>query len=565
MLTWFVQTLRSYPELAIFLSLGIGYWVGGKSFKGFSLGAVTATLLAALLVGQVGITLSPTVKSVFFMMFLFAIGYGAGPQFVRGLAKDGLKQALFAVVVCVLCLVCGVAVAWVAKFDLGSAVGLVAGSQTISAAMGLATDAINRLGMTPDKTQAVLNAMPVAYAVTYIFGTIGSAVILAMVGPRLLGIDLVKACKDYELSMGAGADRASEGRAWHRYVLRAYKIAAGSTVVGKSVAEAEAQALGQGRRLFIERLRRGGELRDALPAEVIQVGDVLAVGGHSDEILQMLGHAQDEVEDDELLDLPVAGVDVFVSNRALVGKTLEELAKRPHAHGVYLRRIKRGALSTEIPVLPGTVLQHGDVVTLTGPTRDVQLAAKGLGQIDTPSNIADVAFIGAAIFVGGLLGSLVLKLGDIPLTLSTGGGALVSGIVFGWLRSIRPTFGRIPEPTVWFMNSLGLNVFIAVVGIDAAAGFVGGVRELGLSLFLWGAVATTLPLLLGLLIGRYVFRFHPALLFGVVAGSRTTTAALGMICEAAKSNVPALGYTVTYAVGNTLLTIWGMVAVMLLS
>ncbi|WP_447748688.1 aspartate-alanine antiporter [Pseudomonas nicosulfuronedens] len=565
MLTWIEQTLRSYPELAIFLSIGVGYWVGGKSFKGFSLGAVTATLLAALLVGQVGIVIAPTVKSVFFLMFLFAIGYGVGPQFVRGIAKDGLPQALFAVVVCLLCLACAVGVAWVAKFDMGSAIGLFAGSQTISASMGLATDAINRLGLAPDKAQTLLNAMPVAYAVTYIFGTIGSAVVLALVGPKLLGIDLAKACQDYELSLGGGADKASEGRAWHRYVLRAYKVAEAGVVVGKSIAEAEGMAMAQGKRLFIERLRRGGELREALPGEVIQAGDVLAVGGHSDEILQLLGHSPTEVEDDELLDLPVAGVDVFVTARSMAGKTLEELAKLPHAHGVYLRRIRRGALSTEIPVLPGTVLQHGDVITLTGLTKDVQIAAKALGQVDTVSNIADVAFIGAAIFLGGLIGAVVLKVGSIPLTLSTAGGALISGIVFGWLRSIHPTFGRIPEPTVWFMNSVGLNVFIAVVGIDAAAGFVSGLQTLGLSLFLWGMLATTLPLILSLLIGRYVFRFHPAILFGAVAGSRTTTAALGMICEAAKSNVPALGYTVTYAVGNTLLTIWGMVAVLILS
>jgi len=562
-LAWLEQTLRSYPELAIFLSLGIGYWVGGKSFKGFSLGAVTATLLAALLVGQVGITISPTVKSVFFLMFLFAIGYGVGPQFVRGIAKDGLPQALFAVVVCLLCLLCVVGVAWVAKFDLGSAIGLFAGSQTISASMGLATDAINRLGLAPDKAQALLNAMPVAYAVTYIFGTIGSAVVLALVGPKLLGIDLVKACKEYELSMGGGADKSSEGRVWHSYVLRAYQVPEGSLIAGKSVAQAEAMT--QGARLFIERLRRGGELREALPGEVLEVGDVLAIGGHSDEILRLLGHSQAEVEDDDLLDMPVDGVDVFVSNKTMAGKTLEELAKLPHAHGVYLRRIKRGALSTEIPVLPRTVLQHGDVITLTGLTKDVQIAARELGQVDAPSNVADVAFIGAAIFLGGLIGAVVLKVGGIPLTLSTAGGALIAGIVFGWLRSIHPTFGRIPEPTVWFMNSVGLNVFIAVVGIDAAAGFVSGLQTLGLSLFLWGMLATTLPLILSLLIGRYLFHFHPAILFGAVAGSRTTTAALGMICEAAKSNVPALGYTVTYAVGNTLLTIWGMVAVLILS
>jgi len=175
-----------------------------------------------------------------------------------------------------------------------------------------------------------------------------------------------------------------------------------------------------------------------------------------------------------------------------------------------------------------------------------------------------VAFIGAGIAVGALLGALTLNIGTVPLTLSSAGGALIAGLVCGWLRSVHPTFGRIPAPAVWFMNSVGLNVFIAVVGITAGPGFVAGLKLLGISLFLWGIAAATVPLIAGIFIGKYVFRFHPAILPGACAGARTTTAALGMVCEAAKSQVPALGYTVTYAVGNTLLTIWGMVIVMLL-
>jgi putative transport protein len=155
--------------------------------------------------------------------------------------------------------------------------------------------------------------------------------------------------------------------------------------------------------------------------------------------------------------------------------------------------------------------------------------------------------------------------GGVPLTLSTAGGALISGLVFGWLRSVRPSFGRIPTPTVWFMNNVGLNIFIAIVGISAGPGFINGLKSQGVSLFLWGALATTIPLVLGMFIGKFVFRFHDALLLGIVSGARTTTASLGLVCDAAKSQVPALGYSVTYAVGNTLLTIWGMVLIILLS
>ena len=184
---------------------------------------------------------------------------------------------------------------------------------------------------------------------------------------------------------------------------------------------------------------------------------------------------------------------------------------------------------------------------------------------DRPTDVADVAFIGAGITVGALIGALVLKVGGLPLTLSTAGGALVAGIVLGWLRSVRPAFGRIPSPTVWFMNNVGLNIFIAIVGISAGPGFVNGLKTQGVSLFLWGAVATTIPLVLGMFLGKFVFRFHDALLLGIVSGARTTTASLGLVCDQAKSQIPALGYTVTYAVGNTLLTIWGMVLILLLS
>jgi len=196
MFEWFANTLRSYPEIAIFISLALGYYFGSFTYKGLGLGAVTATLIAAVIIGQLEIKITGPLKPFFFLMFLFAIGYGVGPQFVRGIAKDGVPQAIFAAVVCVFCLIAPFAAAKMAGYDIGSAVGLYAGSQTISASMGLATDAVNRLEVSPEQAKKLLDGMPVAYAVTYIFGTVGSAVILALLGPALLGIDLEAACKD---------------------------------------------------------------------------------------------------------------------------------------------------------------------------------------------------------------------------------------------------------------------------------------------------------------------------------------------------------------------------------
>ena len=563
MINWFFQTLRSYPEIAIFLSLALGYYFGSFTYKGLGLGAVTATLIAAVIIGQIGITISGPLKPTFFLMFLFAIGYGVGPQFVRGIAQDGVPQALFAAVVCVFCLAAAYLGAKIAGYDVGSAAGLYAGSQTISASMGLATDAINRLGLPADEAKKLLDAMPVAYAVTYIFGTVGSAIVLSLLGPALLGIDLEAACKRYEEEYGGKKETGGPGTAWHRFELRAFRVRERGPAVGKTVQEAEALIPDQ--RVFILRLRQNGVITDATAEAVIHAGDIVAVAGRRDVLVRLIGEQAEEVNDRELLAVPIEGVDVFVTSKEADGKTLEELSKLPSARGVFLRKITRGAIATDIPILPATKLNRGDIVTLVGRMPDVAAATKMLGRPDRATDVADVAFVGAAIAIGALVGAVVYKVGTVPLTLSTSGGALVSGLFFGWLRSVRPTFGRIPSPTVWFMNSVGLNVFIAVVGISSGPGFVAGLQQLGFSLFLWGVAVTTVPLILAMYVGKYLFRFHDAIVLGCCSGARTTTASLGMINDRAKSQIPGLGYTVTYAVGNTLLTIWGMVLVMLMT
>jgi putative transport protein len=318
-------------------------------------------------------------------------------------------------------------------------------------------------------------------------------------------------------------------------------------------------------RVFVQRLRRDGKIEEATADTVLKDGDVVAIAGARDVLVSLVGEGAQEVDDPELLNVPVEGVDVLVTSKSADGKTLAELAKGEHARGVFLRKIVRGATATSIPILPDTVVNRGDILTLVGRTQDTAAAAKALGVVDRPSDVTDVATWAFAVVVGALIGSLVLKVAGAPLTLSTAGGALIAGLVFGWLRSVRPAFGRIPSSTVWFMNSVGLNIFIAIVGISAGPGFVNGLKTQGISLFLWGVAATTVPLILGMFIAKYVFRFHDALLLGIVSGARTTTASLGLVCDRAGSQIPALGYTVTYAVGNTLLTIWGMVLILLLS
>lgn len=582
-LTWFAATFRQYPEIAIFLTLALGYYFGKFTFKGIGLGSVTATLLAGVLIGQLGITISPPLKATVFLLFLFAVGYGVGPQFVRGVAKDGVPQALFAAVQCVFSLVVPVAIAKMVGYDLGYSAGFYSGSQTLSAAMGLSTDAINRLGLAADQAKSLIDSIPVAYAVTYMFGTMGSAIVIAVLGPKLLRINLAAACKDYEDKQGGTKELGGAGTAWHRWEMRAFRVQPGARVIGLRAVEAE--ALLPQARVFVQRIRRNGVIEEANADTVLREGDVVAVAGARDALVSIMGERAKmvaasgsreavasivegvsiEVDDPELLSVPVEGVDVYVTNKEVDGKTLAELAQLPSSRGVFLRKITRGAVATSIPILPNTTIFRGDILTVAGRTQDTNSAIKMLGVPDRPTDVADVAFIGAGITVGALIGALVWKVAGVPLTLSTAGGALISGLICGWLRSVHPKFGRIPTSTVWFMNSVGLNIFIAVVGISAGPGFVNGLRTQGIGLFLWGALATTVPLILGMYIAKYIFRFHDALVLGVVSGARTTTASLGLVCDQGKSQVPALGYTVTYAVGNTLLTIWGMVLIILLS
>jgi putative transport protein len=557
---WLADMLRAHPELAVFFALAVGFTIGPWKLWGFTLGTVTATLLAGVLIGQLGITVGGPIKSTFFLMFLFAVGFGVGPQFFRGLGKEGPRQIVFSLVVLVLCLVVPVVCAIAAGLDVGYAAGLYAGSQTISAAIGVATDQIDGLGYTAAQAKAYADAVPIGYAVTYIFGTIGSAIVLAQLGPKLIGVDLAAACAEYERQLGGGAAGFDAGvmSAYRAIELRAYRVDAASGFTGRPVRE-----LFPGLRVFVERVRRGDALIDADADTVLQGGDAAAILGPRQVLVEQVEAQLTEIHDPMLLNLPATLIDVFVTNRMLSGKTVRELADEPFARGVHLRRISRSMV--EIPILPETEILRGDILTVAGSVRHVDAAVAALGFADRPLESTDVKTVAGGILVGGLIGAMSVQVGGIPIGLSTSGGALLAGLVLGYLRTIRPTFGRIPTPALVLMNTLGLNVFIAIVGINAGPGFVAGLQQVGVSLFLWGIVATSVPMVLAVLLGHYVFKFHPAILFGVCAGVRTTTAALGMIQDAARSKVPALGYGMPYAIGNTLLTIFGMAVVLLMS
>ena len=555
---WLVNVLRSNTALTIFLTLALGYFIGSIKIGHFSLGAVTGTLLVGVIIGQFDISISAQVKSIFFTMFLFAVGYSVGPQFVRGVAHDGAPQAIFAVVICAICLACTYIAAKIAGFDVGLAAGLWAGAQTISASIGLATDAINNSGISNAKE--MLDQIPVAYAICYLWGTIGTGVILSQLGPKLIGTNLEEACKQYEAEMSKGQPETGMGSAWHQLQLRAFEIAAGGQAAGKTVSAIE--ALHTGERLYIERIRSGGKIIDFDANTTLKAGDVVAVSGPTEALVALEQHAK-EVADKELLNIPVESVDLVITHKDVNGKTLVDLAKEDFARGVYLQKITRGATSVDVPILAQTTVHRGDILKLSGTKTHIARIEKAIGYADRPADATDMVWVGLFILAAGLIGALSVKIGGVPITLSVSGGVLIGGRVLGWLRSVHPTFGRLPAPTQWFMNSVGLNVFIAIVGISAGPGFVAGLKTAGVGLFLWGVVATSVPMLIAPFIGKYLFKFHPAINLGVCGGARTSTASVAMVGDVAKSNIPMLGYTVPYAVSNTLLTLIGMIIVLI--
>jgi putative transport protein len=256
-------------------------------------------------------------------------------------------------------------------------------------------------------------------------------------------------------------------------------------------------------------------------------------------------------------------VDVVVTNSEVEGKVLADLAREEATRGVFLRRIARAGMPVD--VVPDTRVQRGDVLTITGSTGTVTRTTEYLGVADRPTDATDMLVVATAIVAGALIGLPAIDVAGVEIGLSLPVGVLLGGLVAGWLRSVRPRmFGRIPGATLWVFESIGLTGFVAVVGLNAGPDFVKGLQTSGPSLLLAGAVTIVTALLVGVVVGRWVFKMHPGVLLGVCAGACTATPALAAVQETARSAVPSIGYGVAYAIGNVLLAIWGTLIVALI-
>ncbi len=565
MMDYFVKALQQNPELAIFLALAIGFSIGKIKIGGFSLGTVVGTLFAGVIIGQLDIKVPALVKTVFFDLFLFTTGYKVGPQFFRGLKKDALSQLALTLVLCTTCLVTAFIAAKFLGYDIGTAAGLLAGAFTESTVIGTAGDAINRLAISAEEKARLLNNIPVAYAVTYLVGTTAVVWFLPNIGPKLMGINLKDEAKKMQAQVSGGVE-AQPGiiSASRAFGVRAYRVA-NEKLVNQTVATLE--AMPKDVRVFVQRIRRGGAIIEAGPDTVVHLDDVIVVTAREEVLVGRGTVIGPEVDDKELLDFPVEILDVVLTNKALVGKTLRELAEsepwRTQFRGVFVRKLMRAG--QEMPVTPTMQVERGDLLGLLGAKGDVDRAVGVIGYADWPTTATDMVFVGTGIVLGGLVGLLTVNVAGLPITLTASGGALIMGLVFGWLRSVFPAFGRIPEAAMWVFDMVGLSVFIGVVGLTAGPSFISGLQKSGISLVFVGFVAALLPHIVAILFGRYVLKMNPVILLGACSGAGTMTAALRAIQDEAQSKLPALGYTVPYAVGNIVLTAWGPVIVALMS
>ncbi len=561
-MSWFVNALKTYPELAFFLTLAIGYAVGKIQIGSFKVGSVTGVLITGVIVGQLNIFINPTVKSVFFLLFLFALGYNAGPQFFKGLKKDGIPQVIFAVIVCVVGLISVVIAGKILGYNAGQAGGLAAGALTQSATIGVAQDAIGKMsGMSADQIKSMQDFVPVGYAVTYIFGTVGAALILSTLGPKLLGIDLEEESKKLEVSTTSQATVESNEVFEQNTDLDFRAFDVNSNLIGRSVYDIEQEIKREKIRCFIIRIKRNNEILIPKKDTVIEDGDKVLFSFKTNAISELdFSKLGKEISDYRLLNIPIQHLKVYVKNDEIANQSIQAIRNHTLTRGVFISKLEK--TGEETPYNSETIVNRKDVVTLTGPTEEVEKLAFKIGKPIRKSDETDVVFLGLGILIGGLIGIPALTIGGVGITLSTSGGALIMGLIFGLIHSRRPNIGYVPEGAVWFLSNVGLAAFVAVVGIDAGPGFVAGLKTSGLSFLLAGIIVTTIPVIVGIFLGKYVFKFKAPIILGAVAGAMTTTAAIGAICEKAKSNTPVLGYTVTYAVGNILLTVWGSVLVM---
>ncbi|YCI04919.1 aspartate-alanine antiporter [Ensifer sp. D2-11] len=559
-MTFIQSLLHQSPEIALFLALAGGYWIGKFQFGKFQLGGVAGSLLVAVLISQIGVTIDNGVKAVLFALFIYAVGFESGPQFFRSLGRQSIREIIMAAVLAITGLVTVIVLARLFGLDKGLAAGIAAGGLTQSAIIGTAGAAIGKLGLAAEEAQRLQANVAIGYAVTYIFGSFGAIIVCVNILEWFMGRsirdDAIKA--EAEMLAGASVYGIGEQPALPMLVGRLFSV---GKAAGRTILELEGQ--GPAATISIERVKRGGKLIGNDPGLKLETGDIVLVVGRRDAVVSAAPMLGGELQSSEGMDVIVVTRDVVISNRDFVGHTVADIREKTTPelkHGIFVIEVKRGG--QKLALAKDTLIAAGDVVTLYGTTDDVARVAKRVGTTIVPSDKTDFVYHGLGLVFGLLVGLIVVRLGSIPLTLGSGGGALLSGLFFGWLRTRNMAIGNMPTGASTLLRDLGLAGFVAVVGLQSGQQAVTTIAEHGLSIFLIGVVVTILPLLVTMAVGRYLLRYDNAAIFaGALSGSRSANPAFGEILDKAGNSVPTVPFAITYALANVFLTLLGPLVV----
>ena len=553
-ISWMISTA---PEIFLLLAIAIGTVLGQVRIRGFALGTTACTLIVAVLIGQLGTFTFPSIlRIILFSLFVFTIGYRSGPEFFASLSLRTLAQVALALVLGGTGLVLILGFAYIFALDPGTASGLAAGALTQSSVIGTASGALAQLGLTQDVLRQQEANIAAGYAVTYVLGYILTLIFVPFVAPRLMRIDLKKEAAKLEAELAGGTPPKTENLHYRKFQARAYRVAAAA---GRTVKAIEDEI---GRRTVVERIVRNGADVQPQVDTVLEAGDDIVIAGPTAALVAAKPVIGTEIDADEILRaVPGNVIDVLVDSRELHGRSVKEVAERvgDNARGVFLRNLTR--MGREVPLSPETRIYVGDVMTLVGSTRNIERAAGQVGRILRSSDRTDIAFLAVGIAAGLLAGLLSVKVGSIPLTLGGGGGALIAGLICGWLRSRRPTMGAMPPAAQQTLSDLGLGGFIAAIGLANGHAAWVAIQEHGLLLVGMGLVVTLVPLTVATLFAHHVLRMNPVITCGALAGAMTVDAAVTGCCEIAESQTPVLGVAVPYAVGNVVLTVLGPIIV----
>ena len=559
----FFAFLQKNPYLLLFLVVGLAVWIGRVNVKGYGLGMVAGAIVIGCGISVWGsaygakLELNNFAKSLFYYLFMYGVGLRVGPSFLNSLGGDGLKFALLAVICAFLGL--GLSVGGAVLFDLpaGAAGGILAGSQTMSAAIGSAEQAISVIKLPPGTTPEAVSAMiALSYGITYIWGTVGIILIVKYL-PKWWGIDARAAAKKYEDEFGVNNVEGAGLSGFRPFGLRAYKLENASTA-GQSI-EAFRSAHPEYR---IVNVVRNNESVGADPATVLQKGDIVALGGKIESLTDKMGLIGPEVADQKALNIPLDQAEILVTNKEAVDRELVSFRDAPFAGQLQLVKFERSGVP--FPVGLKTKLQRRDILTVVGLAGAVQEAGKLLGRIARPSTATDLLTLSAGMILGFLIGLIQFPAFGASVGLGNAGGLLLSGVIVSSLVSRLRFFGNTPNAARNILEDLGLVVFVAIVGVNAGNSLLAQLTgAIALKIFIVGFIACTIPPFIAWAIGYHFFKINPAVLMGGVAGARSHSGPCREAAVEIGSTVPWIGFPVAYAVSGVLLTIFGYFAMIL--